>query len=63
MNLRRKLVVASNSLNGHIRWDNHTILTTNEEINGADAENGHGKNGFSAHSEIADDLNIRTRIL
>ncbi len=57
------MVVASNSLNGHISWDNHTILTANEEINGADAENAHGKNDFSAHSEIADDLNIRTRIL
>ncbi len=56
-------MVASKSLNGHISWDNHTILTANEEINGADADNPHGKNGFSAHSEIADDLSIRTRIL
>ncbi len=48
MNVRRKLVVASNSLIGHISWYTHTILTANEEINGADADNVHGKNGVSA---------------
>ncbi len=49
MNLRRKMKVASNSLSGHISWDTHTILTANEEIIGADADNGHGKNGVSAN--------------
>ncbi len=56
MNVRRKLVVASNSLIGHISWYTHTILTANEEVNGADADNGHGKNGVSANKEIADDI-------
>ncbi len=48
MNLRRKLAEASNSLKGHISWDTDIILTANEEINGADADNVHGKNGVSA---------------
>ncbi len=56
MNLRRKLTVASNSLNGHISWDTDIILTANEEVNGAGADNVHGKNGASAHSEIVDDV-------
>ncbi len=42
MNLRRKLAVASYSLNGHISWDTDIILAANEEVNGADADNVHG---------------------
>ncbi len=45
MHLRRKLAVASNSLNGHISWDTDIILTANEEVNGVDADNVHGKKG------------------
>ncbi len=52
MDLRRKLTVASNSLSGHISWDTYIILTANEEVDGADADNVHGKNGASAHSDL-----------